>query len=373
VPGPILYSNTSGNTPASLVNGTIGINQADGKLYYRSSAGVVTQFTAGGISDPYDLGTYPLITVSAQPSSATVTVGQSATFSVTAAATLPSATIAYQWQVSTDSGSTYSNVTGATSSSLSLTNLQTGSSGYRYRCWMTANLSQIFSSVATLTVNLSFTPVAVLLTSGTSYTVPSGASSMKAWAIGAGGGRAVNDSGGAGGCAYKTWSVSGGQSVSYGVGAISSTNNGTGGNTTVTLGGTTISGNGGSCSSVGYTTVSGTGYYANGGSYSGGDGGAAGGAAAYKVTGWGGGVGGNSNSPTVANRLRPTDVSGLFAAVSLAGGTTTETGAATGAFGTGGFSDEFSGLKNAGLGGGGAISDGGTATAGGGVVVLYFA
>jgi hypothetical protein len=153
----IRRSTTAGAVPASLVSGEIAINEADGKLFYRAASGTVTQLATGGggsgsVPDPYDLGTYPLITISAQPSAASVTAGNSATFSATAAATLPTATIAYQWQVSTDSGSTWSAVSGATSSSLTLSSVQSGSNGYRYRCQLTANLSQIFSSSATLTV-----------------------------------------------------------------------------------------------------------------------------------------------------------------------------------------------------------------------------
>ena len=154
----IRRSTTAGNVPPSLVSGEIAINEADGKLFYRAASGTVTQLAAGSggggsVPDPYELGTYPLITISAQPSAASVTAGNSATFSVTAAATLPTATIAYQWQVSTDSGSTWSAVSGATSSSLTLSSLTTGSNGYRYRCRLTANLSLVYTSSATLTVS----------------------------------------------------------------------------------------------------------------------------------------------------------------------------------------------------------------------------
>jgi len=41
-----LYSNTSGNTPASLGNGVLAVNQADGRLFFRSAAGVVTTFSS---------------------------------------------------------------------------------------------------------------------------------------------------------------------------------------------------------------------------------------------------------------------------------------------------------------------------------------
>lgn len=40
------YSNTAGNTPSSLGNGQIGVNQADGRLFYRSSSGAVTTFSS---------------------------------------------------------------------------------------------------------------------------------------------------------------------------------------------------------------------------------------------------------------------------------------------------------------------------------------
>ena len=40
------YSNTAGNSPPSLVNGQIAVNQADGRLFYRSPAGTVTTFSS---------------------------------------------------------------------------------------------------------------------------------------------------------------------------------------------------------------------------------------------------------------------------------------------------------------------------------------
>ena len=40
----ILRSTTAAATPSSLVSGQIAINEADGKLYYRNSAGTVTSF-----------------------------------------------------------------------------------------------------------------------------------------------------------------------------------------------------------------------------------------------------------------------------------------------------------------------------------------
>lgn len=44
------YSNTAGNTPSSLGNGVLAVNQADGRLYYRSGSGAVAKF---GSVEPY--------------------------------------------------------------------------------------------------------------------------------------------------------------------------------------------------------------------------------------------------------------------------------------------------------------------------------
>jgi len=100
-------------------------------------------------------------------------------------------------------------------------------------------------------------PRAIILTSGTSYTIPSGATSMKVWAIGAGGGGAwdVDCSGFAdgfyGGEAVKTYVVTGGSTISYTIGAAGLKNGydvggSSGGTTTLTYNASTITATGGS-------------------------------------------------------------------------------------------------------------------------------
>lgn len=104
----------------------------------------------------------------------------------------------------------------------------------------------------------SFTPVAFVVTTGTSRAVPTGATSMKAWVIGGGGGGGYdtngcegNVDGADGGESVKTYSVTGGSTVSYTIGAAglggdqqgSGSSNGT--STTLTYGGITITATGG--------------------------------------------------------------------------------------------------------------------------------
>lgn len=76
--------------------------------------------------------------------------GGTATFTVTATA---ASTISYQWQKSTDYGTSYQNISGATASTLSLNSLSVSDNGTRYRCKLTAGGVTVYSNPATLTVS----------------------------------------------------------------------------------------------------------------------------------------------------------------------------------------------------------------------------
>jgi hypothetical protein len=336
------------SVPASAsATGAAGTIAYDGSYFYLASA----QNT--WVRAAMSTWTLPVITIGTQPSSQSAS-GGAATFSVSASVT-QSATLSYQWQKSTNSGSTWTEISGATSASLALTGLTTGDNASQYRVVVSATggATSVTSSAATLTV-ASFTATAVLLTSGTSYTVPSGATSMKAWAVGGGG---YGYGGGGGGTAYKTWAVTGGSSVTYAVAPAGTT----GGvdrqpSSTVTYGGTTITGQ------SGRSTGTGSSWY---GTYSGGDGGANGGDSPSGERG--GAVGGNG---TVAScgRVPMTDVSGIKAAVAAAGGKTVEDCGTAAAFGSGA-AGKFDTTKAAGYGGGGGAT---SKSGGSGAVVLYF-
>jgi hypothetical protein len=94
------------------------------------------------------------ITISQQPTNQSVDDGDTATFTVLA--TAAGETITYQWKQSSDNGSTFADISGATSNSLTVTaNLSLD--GYRYSASLSApGAADVTSGVATLTVAETF-------------------------------------------------------------------------------------------------------------------------------------------------------------------------------------------------------------------------
>ena len=106
-----------------------------------ASGGTVTGNLSSGAAV-----TTPSIT--AQPTGQTVTEDTQATFSVTA-----SDAQIYQWQQSTDSGSSWTDISDATDDSYTTGTTTTGMSGNQYRCVVTsASGVSVISNAATLTV-----------------------------------------------------------------------------------------------------------------------------------------------------------------------------------------------------------------------------
>jgi Metallo-peptidase family M12B Reprolysin-like/Secretion system C-terminal sorting domain len=92
------------------------------------------------------------IVITAQPAStsACLPTQTAASFSVAVTGTAPT----YQWQVSTNAGASFTNITGATSATLSLTGLTASMTGNQYRVVLNGTCtSNLVSSAATLTVN----------------------------------------------------------------------------------------------------------------------------------------------------------------------------------------------------------------------------
>ena len=84
----------------------------------------------------------------------TVTAATAAnTFSVTASSTGSGASITYQWQISTNSGGSFANVSGATNQTLALTGLTATENGNQYRVRVNNSIGgvEVISTAATLT------------------------------------------------------------------------------------------------------------------------------------------------------------------------------------------------------------------------------
>ena len=118
----------------------------DGSLYYlsRSGTGEVYRIAYTGSLAP---------TISTHPASLTVTLGQSATFSVTASGAAP---LSYQWQRNGI------DIVGATQPSYTLANAQPSDSGARFRVRVTNSAGAATSSDAVLTVTSNLPPTATI-------------------------------------------------------------------------------------------------------------------------------------------------------------------------------------------------------------------
>ncbi len=89
-------------------------------------------------------------TITAQPSAQSVTAPATATFSV--AATTGGGTLTYQWYKSTDSGTTWVLISGATSASYTTPATTTGDTGALFRCNVANSAGNVNSNSAALTV-----------------------------------------------------------------------------------------------------------------------------------------------------------------------------------------------------------------------------
>ena len=87
--------------------------------------------------------------ITAQPENKTVSVGETATFTVTANGE-PAPT--YQWQVSKDSGNSWEDISGATGGSYTTGAADMSMNGWQYRCVVTNSEGNAISNAATLTV-----------------------------------------------------------------------------------------------------------------------------------------------------------------------------------------------------------------------------
>ena len=186
--GGTTWSNVSGATSAtySITSTTTSLS---GNLYRC----VVTNSCGNTVTSTTALLTVASSTaITTQPANASLCVGSSNLFSVVATG----ANLTYQWQKSTDGGTTWSNVSGATSSQYTLSSITLAMNGDQYRCIVngTCTPSTVTSSAATLSVvsALSITqqPLSQTVCSGAnaSFTIAAVGVSTYQWQVSTDGG-----------------------------------------------------------------------------------------------------------------------------------------------------------------------------------------
>ena len=121
---------------------------------------------SNSVFDYREAGAAPAIT--AQPQNQSVSVGNNATFSVTATG----ASLAYQWQISTNGGSSYSDISGATGASYTVSSALSSQNGNRYRVVVRSRsyaCSSTTSNSGILSVTSSNNPPEVMATGSETY------------------------------------------------------------------------------------------------------------------------------------------------------------------------------------------------------------
>jgi hypothetical protein len=141
------FSDVSGEVSSSLALSGLTVSESGNQYRVLVSA-------AGAATVPSNAATYTftvVVSITQQPNDQLAS-GGAATFTA-AAATNDGSSVSYQWQLSTNNGASYSDVSGATSSTLSLTSLQSSANGRRYRVVASAaGATSVTSNAATLIV-----------------------------------------------------------------------------------------------------------------------------------------------------------------------------------------------------------------------------
>ncbi len=192
VNGGTSFTNIAGATAATLVINptTVAMNANQYRVVITNACNLT-----GVTSNAATLTVGTAVTINTQPGSVAVCAGSNASFNVTAAGS----GLTYQWQVSTNNGSTFSNVTGATASTLTLNAVTAGMSGNQYRVTVTSTCNSASSTGATLTVNtaavITQQPVSATVCDSASVTftaTATGTTLTYQWQVSANGGAYVN-------------------------------------------------------------------------------------------------------------------------------------------------------------------------------------
>jgi hypothetical protein len=144
--GGITYTNISGATGTTLTLTAVTVAMNNNR--YRAI--VSNACPSNATSSEAILTTSLPASINAQPVAQSACVGGNVIFSVAAAGS----NVAYQWQVSTDGGVSYTNITGATTATYSLNSVTSAQNGNLYRVVLTGcNPTNINSDAVLLTVS----------------------------------------------------------------------------------------------------------------------------------------------------------------------------------------------------------------------------
>lgn len=204
---------TPGNSTSVILNNT---NTLTAGTYNITIQGTATGATTQTVTVTYTInpGTGPTITT--QPASQTVCEGANVTFSVAATGT-------YQWQVSTNGGTNWTNISGATGTSYTITGVTAALNANQYRCVVSTICGSTNSNAAVLTVNT----LPAITTHPQSATVCS--SSSNTFSVAATGtGLSYQWQSSASGCSGPWTNISGAISASYTLSGITTGMNNTG-------------------------------------------------------------------------------------------------------------------------------------------------
>src|SRR5262249_2295276 len=127
-PTPRTPTTFATNIPVRFDGGPVDLEVgADGALYYLDRFG-------GGIFKIQFTAPTQAPSITQQPASQTVTLGQPVTFTVTASSSLP---VTYQWQKMDSGTSTFVNINGATSASFTISSTTAADNGDQFRVIVT--------------------------------------------------------------------------------------------------------------------------------------------------------------------------------------------------------------------------------------------
>ena len=134
-----------------------------------------TIVNAGGTLNGEPVGTGKIEnkpTIDTQPTNATVTEGETASFTVAA----NGENLSYQWQQRTDSGQNWTDISGAKAATYTTVATTTDMSGTQYRCVVSNSAGSVTSNAATLTVEKKTVPVTGVTLNPTSLSLFTGES-----------------------------------------------------------------------------------------------------------------------------------------------------------------------------------------------------